>query len=286
VTIAKGTSSATFNYSDTKAESTTITASASGYNSGTQSETVTAGPAQTLTVSPASATVGVGGAQAFTANAVDQYGNKVDSTGSSWSTTAPGTLSTSSGSSTIFSATGTGGGNVTATVTQNGVSVIGSATVTVTSTPLANGGFESGNFSGWTIPATASKPTPVVSTSKPHTGAYSAQLGYLPNTGEPTGDSAVQQQFAVPAAGATLSFNVWRYTRDTIRYDWQTCEIRNPSGTRLATVFKTASNAQTWQAQSYSLNSWKGQSVVVWCNVHEDGYGDQTYMYADDFTVK
>jgi hypothetical protein len=284
VTIPKGqSSSAAFNYTDTKAETTTVTVSASGYTSGTQSETVTAAPAETLSVSPASATVGVGGGQVFTASGSDHYGNPADVSATSWSTNAPGTLSTPTGTSTIFSATTTGSGNVTAKL---GPTLVASASVTVTAQPMTNGGFETGNFSGWTIPTAANKPTPVVATARPHAGRYSAQLGFTPSTGEPTGDSAIQQQLAVPAAGGTLSFWVWRYSRDTITYDWQTCEIRNPAGTRLATVFKTASNAQTWQQQTYSLNAWKSQNVVVWCNVHEDGWGDQTYMYADDFAVQ
>jgi hypothetical protein len=110
-------------------------------------------------------------------------------------------------------------------------------------------------------------------------------LGYTGATGEPSGDSWIQQQFTVPAAGATLSFYVWEFTTDSIWYDWQTCQLRTPTGSTLATLFKEAGNARAWQQKSFSLNTWKGQSVVVWCNAHEDGWGDQTYMYVDDFAV-
>jgi hypothetical protein len=153
----------------------------------------------------------------------------------------------------------------------------------VTAQPIANGGFETGTFAGWTIGGNA--PTPSISTSRVHSGSYSALLGYTGASGEPTGDSSIQQQFTVPAAGATLSFNVWEFTTDTVRWDWQTCQLRTPSGSTLATIFREAGNGQAWQPKSYSLSSWKGQNVVIWCNVHEDGWGDQTYMYVDDFAV-
>jgi hypothetical protein len=158
-----------------------------------------------------------------------------------------------------------------------------SFTVTTPTTPITNGDFETGTFSGWTTGG--GNPTPTISTARAHTGTYSALLGYTPSSGEPNGDSWIQQQFTVPAAGGTLSFWVWEFTTDSITYDWQTCQLRNTSGGTLATIFKEASNAQTWVQKSYSLANWKGQTIVVWCNVHEDGWGDQTYMYADDFAV-
>jgi hypothetical protein len=280
VTIAADTSSSnTFSYNDTKAEGATVTASATGYTSGSQAETVTAGPAASLTISPPSAAVAVGGAQLFTAAAQDQYGNAANLSGTSWSTSAPGTLSAGTGSATTFTGSSPGSGQVSATLG----SLAASATVTVTASVFVNGNFESGNLSGWTVGG--NRPTPVSSTAQAHSPTHSALLGYTGATGEPSGDSWIQQQFTVPAAGGTLSFYVWEFTTDTVRYDWQTCQLRTPSGTTLATLFKEAGNARAWQQKSFSLASWKGQSVVVWCNVHEDGWGDQTYMYVDDFAV-
>jgi hypothetical protein len=179
----------------------------------------------------------------------------------------------------MFTATGSGGGNVTATLGA----LSASATVTVVSQPITNGNFETGTFSGWTIGG--NKPTPSISTVQAHSPTHSALLGYTGGTGEPLGDSWIQQQFTVPAAGGTLSFWVWEFTTDSITYDWQTCQLRNTSGSTLATLFKEAGNGRAWQQRSYSLSNWKGQTIVLWCNVHEDGWGDQTYMYVDDFAV-
>ncbi len=158
-----------------------------------------------------------------------------------------------------------------------------SFTVTTTSNPIVNGDFEAGAFSGWTTGG--NHPTPTISTAQAHSPTHSALLGYTGSTGEPYGDSWIQQQFTVPAAGGTLSFYAWEFTTDSVYYDWQTCQLRTTTGSTLATIFREASNARSWQQKSYSLNNWKGQNVVIWCNVHEDGYGDQTYMYLDDFTV-
>jgi hypothetical protein len=158
-----------------------------------------------------------------------------------------------------------------------------SFTVTTPATPITNGDFETGTFSGWTTGG--GNPTPTISTAQAHSATHSALLGYTPSSGEPNGDGWIQQQFSVPAAGGTLSFYVWEFTTDSISWDWQTCQLRSTSGSTLATIFKDAGNGQTWQQKSYSLANWKGQTIVVWCNVHEDGWGDQTYMYVDDFAV-
>ena len=128
VTIAAGTStSPSFSYTDTKAGSPVLTASSSGMTSGTQTETVAAGPLAAITVAPGSATVNAGATQPFTATGADQYGNPVTLSGAAWSATL-GTVSPASGASTVFTAGATAGtGSVTATIGP----IQGSAPVTV-----------------------------------------------------------------------------------------------------------------------------------------------------------
>jgi hypothetical protein len=126
VSVAAGSSSASFYYADTKAGSATITASTAGRQPGTQVETVTAGAPASLSVSPTSATLAVGAAQTFSATAADAYGNAV-APSVTWSSTG-GTLSATSGTSTTFTATTAGQGSVTAT----SGTMSASATVTVT----------------------------------------------------------------------------------------------------------------------------------------------------------
>jgi hypothetical protein len=131
MTVPSGsTSTGSFAYQDLTAGAPTLTATASGYTSTTQVETVVAGRLATMTVSPNSATVAFGATQAFTASGADQYGNPVSASGTAWSTTAPGAVTPSTGSRTTFTAGSTAGsGSVTASV--GGIS--GSATVDVVS---------------------------------------------------------------------------------------------------------------------------------------------------------
>ena len=155
--------------------------------------------------------------------------------------------------------------------------------VTTPVSPVTNGDFEAGTFSGWTTGG--NQPAPAISTAQAHSPTHSALLGYTGSPGEPNGDSWIQQQFTVPASGGTLSFYVWEFTTDSVTWDWQTCQLRNTAGSTLATIFKEASNGQAWVQKTFSLASYANQTVVLWCNVHEDGWGDQTYMYVDDVTV-
>jgi len=118
-------------YQDTLAGSPTLTASATGYRSASQVETVNAGALATIAVSPSSVTVPQGSAQTFTATGQDAYHNAV-SINPSWTVDAntPGSVpSGATGSNVVFTAssTATGPGSVLATAT--GIS--GSATVQV-----------------------------------------------------------------------------------------------------------------------------------------------------------
>jgi hypothetical protein len=136
VTIAASqTVSPSFYYRDPKAGSPTLTASAPGATGATQTETVSAGPAATVTVAPTSATLSAGATQLFTATAADQFANPVSTAGAAWSTTVPGgSVSPATGASTTFTAgTTAGSGTVTATVGA----ASGSANVTVTTVPAA-----------------------------------------------------------------------------------------------------------------------------------------------------
>ena len=135
VTIPQGqTLSPVFYYRDTRAGTPTLTASASGFTSATQTETVIAAGPSVITVSPPSANVVAGGTQVFTASGTDTYGNPADLSSATWTTTAPGSLSSSTGASTTFAAdSGPGSGNVVASLGA----VSGSAAVTVSSATSA-----------------------------------------------------------------------------------------------------------------------------------------------------
>jgi hypothetical protein len=120
-------STAGFYYSDTRAGSPVLTASASTYTSGTQTETVTPAALASLTISPGSARVHVGQSQAFSATGADRYGNPVTAS-PNWSVSPTlGKFAPNPSGTTTFTAAAIGNGTITAT--SNGV--VGTAAITV-----------------------------------------------------------------------------------------------------------------------------------------------------------
>jgi len=174
-------------------------------------------------------------------------------------------------------------GSYTITVTGTGTSATHSTTVgltvTAASVVVVNGGFETGNLSGWT---TSGAFTPVISTT-PHSGTYSARLG---STSAVNGNSTLTQTVAVPNGTPTLSFWYQPHCPDTIVYDQQQMQVRSTSGATLATVLNVCSNSGAWTHVTSSLSAYAGQTVVLWFNDHDDGYPtDPTYFLLDDVTL-
>jgi hypothetical protein len=78
---------------------------------------------------------------------------------------------------------------------------------------ILNGGFETGDFTSWTVDGFNNPP--LVTTAFPHMGTFSALAGNLSGP-EPFGDSSFYQEFTVPATGGVLSFYHSDFTTDTI----------------------------------------------------------------------
>jgi hypothetical protein len=192
----------------------------------------------------------------------------------SWDTTAAG-----SGTHTIYSKAYDAAGNI-------GTSTAVTVTVTVTLTVsqlIVNGGFEAGNLASWTA---SGVDLPLVTTARHNTGVYSAQLG-ASTTPEPNGNSSLYQTVIIPSTsvGASLNFYYWGACADTIANDWQEAQIQNTSGVTLAQVMKVCTNTQTWTHVYFNLINYKGQTIRVYFNTHQNGNNQLTYMYLDDITV-
>jgi len=163
---------------------------------------------------------------------------------------------TAGGSSTLTLATAstTPTGTYTVTITGTGASATHATTVSLTVNSSAgggpvvtNGGFETGSFSGWStsgVTETVSAPG--------HTGSYAAVLG---GTAATAGNSTMQQTVNVPAAGGTLSFWYQPHCPDTLTYDQEQMQIRNTSGTTLATLLNVCSNSGAWTNVTASLSA-------------------------------
>ncbi len=159
--------------------------------------------------------------------------------------------------------------------------------ITVTTPPmelLVNGGFEEDNevwYIGWT-------PRPAVySTAVAHSGTRSMRLG-ITDQGDYPSYSTIWQKVTIPfdASYATLSFWYYPLSQDVIEHDWQESLILDANFYSLAEVMKVNSNSQTWTHHTFNLMSYRGQTIVIYFNVHNDGEGDlKTAMYLDDVSV-
>jgi N-acetylneuraminic acid mutarotase len=155
---------------------------------------------------------------------------------------------------------------------------------------IHNGGFESGNFTGWTIDGTI--PSPEVLNVVPYSGRFSALVGGNPPSlqfcdfgTEPDGDSSFYQQFGPVPANAELSFWHWDCTTDIVTFDQQAVYITDTDGNILQTIFLQASNAECWVNETVDLTPWVGQTIGVKFLVHQDGFGDLTSMFVDEVQV-
>jgi len=246
-------------------------------------------PATSITAPASGATVS--GTTSVTASASDNVGvTKVefylDGGLQSTDTTSPyawswNTTATANGSHTLQSKAYDAAGNVGSSST---------ITVTVSNTTasqlLGNPGFENGssNTSPWTIS------TGVVSNSTsepPHGGTWDAWMdGY----GSAHTDS-ILQTVTIPstATTATLSFYLHVDTAETTtttQYDTLQVQIRNSSGTVLATLatYSNLDHNTGYAQKSFNVLSYKGQTIQVYLVGIEDSQL-QTSFVVDDFAL-
>ena len=249
----------------------------------------------TISASPTSLAVAQGSSGKSTINTATSSGvaqNVSLSTGTlaAGITASLNPTSVSSGGSstmTLSVASTTPTGTYTITVNGTGQTASHSTSVNlnvVTPNPVVNGGFETGDLSGWTN-ATPSHAATVVGSSvtAPHSGSYSAQLG---TTTAYNGNSTITQTVSIPSGSSRLTFWYQPHCPDTITYDQIQMQIQNMSGSVLATVLNVCSNTGTWTNVSYDTSIYAGTSVVLWFNDHDDGFpGDPTYFFLDDVAV-
>jgi hypothetical protein len=151
---------------------------------------------------------------------------------------------------------------------------------------LGNPGFENGSTN--TAPWTTSSGVVDSSTSEPaHGGTWKAWMdGY----GSAHTDSIVQT-VAIPSTVSTATLAFWLHidtaeTTTTVAYDTLKVQIRNSSGTVLATLATYSNlNKNTGYAQkSFDVSAYKGQTIQVYLVGTEDTSA-QTSFVVDDFTL-
>jgi hypothetical protein len=148
---------------------------------------------------------------------------------------------------------------------------------------LINGGFETDEawYIGWT-----QRPA-IYSTEVVHSGVRSMRLG-ITDQGDYPSYSSIWQKVAIPfdAYYATLSFWYYPISQDTTEHDWQEAMILDANLYPLQRVMKVRSNSQTWTYNTFNMMPYRGQTIAIYFNVHNDGEGDRkTAMYLDDVSV-
>ena len=212
----------------------------------------------------------------------------------------PGTIALSASSSgpgvsaTLTPASISAGGSSTLTVSAAYTTAPGSYTVTVTGTEgsnthstqvavtvtlkgIVNGGFETGDFSGWTRTGA----TAIVKTS--HSGVFAARVGST----SPSATSKLAQTFTVPAAGGKLIFWYRMSCADNVHNDWFTVTLHDGvTGTTSTLLSPVCPKTAVWTKVTVNLSSFVGHSVTVTFVNHDDGQvGDPSHTLVDDVAL-
>jgi hypothetical protein len=102
-------------------------------------------------------------------------------------------------------------------------------------------------------------------------------------------NSSIWQEVTIPldVSYATLSFWYYPLSQDVVENDWQEARILDDDLIHvLAQVMKVNSNSQTWTYHTFDLLPYRGQTIAISFNVHNDGDGSlKTAMYLDDVSV-
>jgi hypothetical protein len=140
--------------------------------------------------------------------------------------------------------------------------------------PAWNGGFETGDFTGWTTTGIAESVTSVDA----HTGNYSVLLG---STSPTNGDSNAWISFTPPLYATGISFWYKMSCPDTVTYDWAKAVLFDNTASTQSTILANTCTTNSWTQVSASLVA--NHSYTLKLTNHDDNYvGDPTYSMFDD----
>jgi Bacterial Ig domain len=288
ITVGSGTATGTYPITvtgtgGTTTHTTTVTLTVTGTDftiaASPTSTTITQGSSGNVTIS----TTVSGGFNSAVALSASGQPTGVTVAFNPTSIAAPGSGS-STMTITVASSAATGTSTITVTGTGGGKTHTVNVSLTVSapnSNPVVNGGFETGNFSGWTTSGAASS----VIAGAAHSGSFGAQLGATTAT---NGDSSAAQTFTMPSGSPTLTFWYNNHCPDTLQFDWATATLKdNVTNVTTTVLAKTCSNpGGTWVQVTYNASANAGHSVTLTLTSHDDNFGgDPTFTWYDDVVV-
>ena len=187
---------------------------------------------------------------------------------------------------------------------------------------VGDGDFEDAESDAWERRILASSAD--YSTAEAFEGIQSMRCGIVPPTEDCWTESSAYQPLVVPSDAESVELTFWYkpFTEDTqwtdadgidwegydpaqyilgneshreppapernlwINYDSQQCLILNSWYNLLETVTRLNSNSQSWTQVTHDLTAYRGQTIVLYFNVYNNGWGNKrTWMYVDDVRV-
>jgi len=154
---------------------------------------------------------------------------------------------------------------------------------------LNNGGFETGDLTAWTAGGPGDHK---VDTQVPHTGNYSALIGFREHGNVANGYDHIYQTIKVPSGKESeLSFNYRFYSYDYCNYDFFTMHIRDENGNVLVTPVNRCLGGNGledtgWTEVKYNLTQYAGQKIQMYFEVsnrYDTAYN--SWAYIDDVSV-
>jgi hypothetical protein len=160
------------------------------------------------------------------------------------------------------------------------------------SSSVTNGGFETGDFAGWTTGGYYSR---TVETFEPYEGTHTALLGEVVPLGYHLAASAwMMQQVAVPSGTGPITLSFWYriFTRDRDEDACFRMVLKNSNGQNPVELLRDGYDAIIpptqladlgWKHRTRDLSDYRGQTVQLWFQnqiVTEGAQGTWTYVDA------
>jgi hypothetical protein len=151
---------------------------------------------------------------------------------------------------------------------------------------IVNGGFEAGDFTGWTRPS--QNPPGAIVTDMVFSGSYAARIGAATSADliTTTSYSSIKQSVSIPteAITATLSLARYRWSGDTAGDRQYLAVLLN--GQVAEYLFSEGAADAGWNTVTYDMQNYAGQAIDLLFSVMNNGLGGSTGMALDGIELQ